>query len=35
MAAQILALTDPALATRLADWRAALSASVPEVPSDV
>jgi 5-(carboxyamino)imidazole ribonucleotide mutase len=35
MAAQILALSDPALAARLADWRAALSASVPEVPSDV
>jgi len=32
MAAQILALGDPALAARLADWRAALSASVPEVP---
>ena len=35
MAAQILALSDPALAARLADWRAALAASVPEVPSDV
>lgn len=34
MAAQILALDDDALATRLADWRAALSASVAEVPSD-
>lgn len=34
MAAQILALSDPALAARLADWRAALSASIPEVPSD-
>ncbi len=33
-AAQILALNDPALAGRLADWRAALSASVPEVPED-
>ena len=34
MAAQILALSDPALATRLADWRRALSASIPEVPVD-
>jgi 5-(carboxyamino)imidazole ribonucleotide mutase len=34
MAAQILALNDPALAQRLADWRAALSASIPEEPSD-
>jgi 5-(carboxyamino)imidazole ribonucleotide mutase len=34
MAAQILALSDPALAQRLDDWRAALSASIPEVPSD-
>ncbi len=33
-AAQILALGDPALAERLAAWRAALSASVPEVPED-
>ena len=32
MAAQILALTDAALAARLDDWRAALSASIPEVP---
>ncbi|MEM6277449.1 MAG: 5-(carboxyamino)imidazole ribonucleotide mutase [Pseudomonadota bacterium] len=32
MAAQILALSDQALAGRLADWRAALSASIPEVP---
>jgi 5-(carboxyamino)imidazole ribonucleotide mutase len=32
MAAQILALSDPALAERLAAWRAALSASVPEAP---
>lgn len=32
MAAQILALSDPALAARLAAWRAALSASVPEAP---
>ena len=34
MAAGILALTDPALAQRLDDWRAALSASIPEEPSD-
>lgn len=34
MAAQILALADPALAARLAAWRAALSAAVPEVPGD-
>jgi 5-(carboxyamino)imidazole ribonucleotide mutase len=34
MAAQILALSDPALAARLADWRAALTASVAEVPQD-
>ncbi len=34
MAAQILALQDPALAQRLEDWRAALSASIPEVPED-
>jgi 5-(carboxyamino)imidazole ribonucleotide mutase len=34
MAAQILALSDPALAARLADWRRALSASIPEVPVD-
>jgi 5-(carboxyamino)imidazole ribonucleotide mutase len=34
MAAQILALSDPGLAARLADWRAALSASIPEVPAD-
>ncbi len=32
MAAQILALSDPALSERLADWRAALSASVAEAP---
>ncbi len=32
MAAQILALSDPALAARLDDWRAALSASIPEAP---
>jgi 5-(carboxyamino)imidazole ribonucleotide mutase len=34
MAASILALSDAALAERLAAWRAALSASVPEVPHD-
>ncbi len=34
MAAQILALEDTALAGRLEAWRAALSASVPEVPQD-
>lgn len=34
MAAGILALNDPALAKRLDDWRAALSASIPESPSD-
>lgn len=34
MAAGILALTDPALAARLDAWRAALSASIPEEPSD-
>ena len=34
MAAGILALQDPDLATRLDDWRAALSASIPEVPVD-
>jgi 5-(carboxyamino)imidazole ribonucleotide mutase len=34
MAAAILALSDPALAQRLAAWREALSASVPEVPID-
>lgn len=34
MAAAILALQDPALAARLDQWRAALSASVPEVPVD-
>lgn len=33
MAAQMLATTDEALASRLADWRAALSASIPEEPS--
>ena len=34
MAAGILALGDPALAGRLDAWRAALSASIPEVPVD-
>ncbi len=34
MAAQILALNDAALAQRLDDWRAALSASIPEEPRD-
>lgn len=34
MAAAILALSDHALAARLAAWREALSASVPEVPVD-
>ena len=34
MAAGILALDDPALAQRLDQWRADLSASIPDVPSD-
>jgi 5-(carboxyamino)imidazole ribonucleotide mutase len=34
MAAGILAITDPALAARLDAWRDALSASIPEEPSD-
>ncbi len=34
MAAQILSLQDDALAKRLENWRAALSASIPEEPSD-
>ena len=34
MAAAILALQDSELATRLDAWRAALSASIPEVPRD-
>jgi 5-(carboxyamino)imidazole ribonucleotide mutase len=34
MAAGILALSDPALATRLDAWRGALSASIPEEPLD-
>jgi len=34
MAAQILAMNDPALAQRVDQWRADLSASIPEVPVD-
>lgn len=34
MAVAILALADPALASRLDAWRAALSASIPEEPQD-
>ncbi|WP_147108996.1 5-(carboxyamino)imidazole ribonucleotide mutase [Tateyamaria sp. syn59] len=34
MAAGILAVSDDALAARLEAWREALSASIPEVPSD-
>jgi 5-(carboxyamino)imidazole ribonucleotide mutase len=34
MAAGILALQDAELAKRLDAWRAALSASIPEVPTD-
>ena len=34
MAAGILAISDAALAGRLDDWRAALSASIPEEPKD-
>ncbi|MFN3276616.1 MAG: 5-(carboxyamino)imidazole ribonucleotide mutase [Paracoccus sp. (in: a-proteobacteria)] len=34
MAAAILALSDPAIAQRLDDWRSALSASIPEEPRD-
>ena len=34
MAAQMLAVHDAALAERLDSWRADLSASIPEVPSD-
>ena len=34
LAAGILALTDPALAERLDAWRAALSASIPEEPTN-
>jgi len=35
MAAAILALSDPILAARLDDWRAALTASIPDAPQDV
>ena len=34
LAAGILAINDPDLAQRLDDWRAALSASIPQEPSD-
>ncbi len=34
MAAAVLALADPALATRLDAWREALSASIPEEPQE-
>ncbi|MEM9755694.1 MAG: AIR carboxylase family protein, partial [Pseudomonadota bacterium] len=34
MAAQILALGEPALARRIATWRSALSAAIPETPED-
>lgn len=34
MAAQILALSDADLGARLAEWRAALSASIPKVPEE-
>lgn len=34
MAAGILAISDPDLATRLDGWRAALSASIAEAPID-
>ena len=34
MAAAILAVSDPELAARLDAWRAALSASIPDAPSD-
>ena len=34
MAAQILALGDPALAARIDAWRTALSASIPDTPAD-
>ena len=32
MAASILAVSDPALAERIADWRVALTASIPDSP---
>lgn len=34
LAVQILALSDAGLAAKLADWRAALSDSIPEAPTD-
>ena len=34
MAAQILAISDPALGERLAEWRADLTSSIAEVPHD-
>jgi 5-(carboxyamino)imidazole ribonucleotide mutase len=34
MAAGILALQDPELATRLDTWRNDLSASIPDAPTD-
>jgi 5-(carboxyamino)imidazole ribonucleotide mutase len=34
MAAAILAVSDPAIAAKLDAWREALSASIPEEPSD-
>ncbi|QQA43234.1 5-(carboxyamino)imidazole ribonucleotide mutase [Pelagovum pacificum] len=34
MAAQIVALSDPALAARIDTWRKELAASIPEEPSD-
>lgn len=34
MAAQMLAVNDPELARRVDEWRAALSASIPEEPTD-
>lgn len=34
MAAQMLAMEDAGLAQRVEDWRAALSASIPEEPQD-
>jgi len=34
LAAQILALSDPALGVRLAAWRAKQTADVPDAPED-
>ena len=34
LAAQMLAVNDAELAKRVDDWRAALTASIPEVPVD-